>query len=147
MRLWTLVRLTAAVGLAAVVSVTAPTDAGATPHQKSTLRCSHAQIIAIAVSGTPTTVTAGQNESITAIELNCTRQTQTVSEVDETLKPTPCGDVTSAPSPDTFTPKQRVSNTFPIPTSSCPGAWGFKIDLYQGTLLIATAQTSWTVTT
>ena len=146
LRLSTLVRLATAVGLAAVVSLTAPTVAGAMPHQKSTLRCSHGQIIVVAVSGTPATVTVGQNETITASALNCTRQTQTVSEVDETIKPTPCTDVTFAPSPDTFAPKQHVSNTFPIPTSNCPGTWGFKIDLYQGTILVATAQTSWTVT-
>ena len=146
MRRSTLVRVATAVGLAAAVSLAAPTSAGATPRQKSTLRCTHGQIISIAVSGAPATVTAGQSESITATGLNCTRQTQNVSEIDETLKPTPCTDVTGPPSPDTFAPRQRVTNTFPIPTSSCPGAWGFKIDLYQGTLLIATAQTSWTVT-
>jgi hypothetical protein len=142
----TLFGIAAAVGLAVAVVMTAPTAATAAPHHSSSLRCSHGQVIAIAVSGTPASVAAGQNETITASALNCTRQTQSVSEVDEKIEPTPCSDVTFAPLPETFAPRQRVSNTFAVPTSNCPGTWGFKIDLYRGQELIATAQASWTVT-
>jgi hypothetical protein len=143
---WRVVRAFVMIAAVGAFLASSPTPASAAPHHESMLRCSHGEVIAVALSATPATVAGGQNETITASARNCTRQTQAVSEVDETIKAPPCTNVTSAPSPDTFAPRQQVSNTFPIPTSSCPGTWGLKVDLYQATVLIATAQVSWTVT-
>lgn len=137
-------RLAVAVTLVTTVTIAGVGSAVAEPSTRGPT-CAPGQIIAVRVTATPAHVKAGQPVSITAQGLNCTSQTQSVSEVDRVSRPSRCATTSSAPSPDTFAPNQLVRNTFPVTTVDCPGPWSFAVILDQGAIQAGFGSATWTV--
>jgi hypothetical protein len=132
------VLLAAALVLPTVVLVSASPAAA--------LTCPPNQIMAVRVIATQPSIVAGQTETVIAKGLNCANTTLSFTEVDTLAKPSPCTTF-SGSTADTFKPHQFVKNTIPWRTASnCPGAWSFKIAVFQGTTLLAKSKATWQVT-